>query len=169
MSKRKGFTLIEMLVVVLIIGILAAIAFPQYEKAVARSRLSGMITLASSIAQAEQRYMMAKGEYTLDITKLDVSLPSDFTLVTETDHYYRYSNGKIMVRLIERTAQSRPSVAVEQEGVPAFILWGFKPTDYRYCGVVSDSKDLELGKAICSTYGTEVKVAQGSPLYWRLY
>ena len=36
-ERRSGFTLIEFLVVVLIMGILSAIALPQYTKAVARS------------------------------------------------------------------------------------------------------------------------------------
>lgn len=165
---KKGFTLIELLIVVLIVGILSAVVLPQYEKAVARSRLAGMISLASSIAQAEQRYFLANGEYTLDVTNLDISLPSDFTLVSETETYHRYSNGKLIVRLIERTSQSRPAVEVSREEVPSFIVWGFDPADYRYCGVTRNNEDLALGKAICSTYGTEVKVPAGSPLYWRL-
>ena len=38
--NKQGFTLIEILVVVLIIGILSAIALPQYESAVEKSRMS---------------------------------------------------------------------------------------------------------------------------------
>lgn len=74
MCENKGFTLIELLVVVLIIGILSAVALPQYEKAVEKSRVSTMYPLVKALAEAEQAYYMANGEYTCDLSQLDVSL-----------------------------------------------------------------------------------------------
>ena len=72
---RLGFTLIELLVVVLIIGILAAIALPQYQRAVEKSRAVQALTAMRSLIQAEESYFLANGEYTLNLSQLDISLP----------------------------------------------------------------------------------------------
>ena len=77
MKSNKGFTLIEMLVVVLIIGILAAIAVPQYQKAVMKAELHKGIPLVESLYQAQQAYFLANGEFAQNLDILDVSVPKD--------------------------------------------------------------------------------------------
>ncbi|OUO56847.1 hypothetical protein B5F75_03100 [Candidatus Avelusimicrobium gallicola] len=57
--NKQGFTLIEILVVVLIIGILSAIALPQYESAVEKSRMSEALINLKAITDASQRYFQA--------------------------------------------------------------------------------------------------------------
>ena len=69
-----AFTLIELLVVVLIIGVLSAIAIPQYEKAVEKAKAIEAITLLKTLDEAQQAYFLANGEYAKQFNQLDVSL-----------------------------------------------------------------------------------------------
>ena len=73
-----GFTLMELLVVVLIVGILAAVALPQYQYIVNKSRFQQAVVFVDSLAKAQQVYRMANGSYATDITALDIALPADF-------------------------------------------------------------------------------------------
>ena len=75
----RAFTLIELLVVLLIIGILAAVALPQYEKSVMKSRYATLMAMTNTLADAEETYYLANGEYTQDFEALAVE-PSGCTL-----------------------------------------------------------------------------------------
>lgn len=73
MNNKKGFTLVELLVVVLIIGILAAMAMPAYFKAVERSRTAEADTMIGTVVNAQQRYKMKTGHYAKTWSALDVA------------------------------------------------------------------------------------------------
>ena len=88
MKNKQAFTLIELLVVVLIIGILAVVALPQYQVAVAKSRLSQAFVLAKSIKDAEEAYYLANGEYTTDLDTLGIDV-GNYTTVTNVTNYLK--------------------------------------------------------------------------------
>ena len=85
--NKKGFTLIEMLVVVLIIGILAAIALPQYELSVEKTRASQALVALRSLKDSMEREKLARGQYPTVIENIDITVPAnkywDFSISTD--------------------------------------------------------------------------------------
>ena len=73
--KKRAFTLIELLVVVLIIGVLSAIALPQYQKAVEKSKATQALVIIRSVADAVHRYHLANGSYPTNLSQLDIDIP----------------------------------------------------------------------------------------------
>ena len=72
---KNGFTLVELAVVVVIIGILAAFAVPKFLASVERSKAAEAYNYLSTIQAAQERYHARQGTYSDALSKLDVSIP----------------------------------------------------------------------------------------------
>ena len=86
-GNAKGFTLIEMMIVVAIIAILATIAYPSYTKYVYRARRSDGQKFLMAIAAAEERYYTNFNKYTTSITGTSQN-GLGFPLITSDGGYY---------------------------------------------------------------------------------
>ena len=77
-NNEKGFTLIELMIVVAIIGILAAIAIPQFSAYRERSYIASMKADCNTVRTAEEAYFVDNDTYT--ITNADLpGLPTAFS------------------------------------------------------------------------------------------
>ena len=84
MNKNFGFTIVELVVVVVIISILSALALPQYIKTVERSRQSEAMTNLSAIRGAQMRYYLEYANYTTNFDSLDIDNRSSGTYFNYT-------------------------------------------------------------------------------------
>ena len=75
-TLQKGFTLIELMIVVAIIAILAAIAIPAYQDYVIRSQVSEGASLADGVKTALAEYYTNYGTWPANNTSAGLALPS---------------------------------------------------------------------------------------------
>ncbi|ENS9333971.1 prepilin-type N-terminal cleavage/methylation domain-containing protein, partial [Neisseria gonorrhoeae] len=99
-TLQKGFTLIELMIVIAIVGILAAVALPAYQDYTARAQVSEAILLAEGQKSAVTEYYLNHGEWPKDNGSAGVASAS--TIKGKYVQKVEVTNGVV-------TAQMKPS------------------------------------------------------------
>ena len=81
----RGVTLLELMIVTVIIGIMASIAYPNYREFVARAKRNEAKAALLQIAQNQERFYLQNNTYTADLTQL--AFPVACPFITDTGSY----------------------------------------------------------------------------------
>jgi len=111
-NKNSGFTIVELVVVLVIIGILSGLAIPQYIKTVERSRQSEALTNLAAIRGAQMRYYLENANYTNNFGSLDIDNRSIGTYFNYTPLNPGASSG--IVARATRTGTKNPCATAKK-------------------------------------------------------
>jgi type IV pilus assembly protein PilE len=75
--KARGFTLIELMVAVVIVAILAGIAYPSYQNQLKRGRRAAAQAHLMDIAQRQQEYLLDARTYASSLATLNITTPAN--------------------------------------------------------------------------------------------
>ena len=145
--KERGFSLIELVIVVAIIGILVAIALPQYQNYQVRSKVTEALVMGTSVQRAVVSYYNSKDMW--PVSNLELGLPVDTELsstyikkirVGDTDCGHikiRFANDPALGKLKDKWLWMRPVVSAGEGS----IKWS--------CAVESFKKTKDLVPQEC--------------------
>lgn len=131
MKDHSGFTLIELMVVVAIIGVLASIALPQYQTYIQRSEMVEALSMASTVRQDVRQYYREQRRFPNDNTTAGVPAPGKLignriTQVVVDDGAIHVSMGnKASKPLQGKILTFRPAVVKDSPASPITWLCGY--------------------------------------------
>ena len=128
-TKNKGFTLIELMVAIAIVGILAAIAYPSYVDSVRKARRADAQAALTEVAQKLEAYYAKNATYTTDMQDLGYFSANGNNMPTTVPTNERYYSVSILAaetdcplnRCYRIAAQ--PRLDQVNDTVYGYILW----------------------------------------------
>ena len=76
-ARQRGFTLMELMITVAVVGILAAVAFPSYTQYIVRANRSAAQSFMFSVNNKQEQYMLDARSYATSLAALNMTVPAD--------------------------------------------------------------------------------------------
>ena len=150
-TAQKGFTLIELMIVVAIIGILAAIAIPQYQNYIAKSQVSRAMGETSSVKTAVETCLnegrVAAGTCALGITKSNIQNTTVGPAASAAAPNADGTNAAALTELTTIKATFAGKAATTLSKTPSTLTW---TRDANGTWVCSTDVDAKYAPASCS-------------------
>lgn len=152
-QNKNGFTLLELLVAVLVIGVIAAIALPHYRLITLKAEYSQMVNMVRAIGNAQEDFYLTHDRYTSDLNELTVTLPEGLEVGAEG----RYYIGKCGLRLNSTYMSGILFKGDKRVASYSFYYRASSLSAYRgttRCITYASYKDL--GDKLCKSLGGEI-------------
>lgn len=161
--RRSGFSLIELMIVIAILGIVAAIAIPAYGDYVIRAKVSGMINAVELVKQAVSEYRVVNGnlddidpaDAEATFTALGLEDPTDLSDAITEVLFAKKDNNYMAIAICGSTAGQGTLAA---DTVDIYFTGVFSPSGMKWsCAYAGNSKFVPSSCRVLyvpATFGT---------------
>lgn len=135
-KTTSGFTIVELLIVIVVVGILAAISLVAYSNVQSRTRDAKRLTDVKSIQKGLELYKTEYGTYPAHIAATTTDLPSGFAGVYGCPTCYSYSvatNGTWLRNLTDSGKLSQVPISTPNDNSNFYMYWRSGPNGYNTC------------------------------------
>lgn len=161
--NKKGVTLMELLIVVIIIAGLAAMTYPSYRSSIERARASEAVNMLGAIQAAQQKHFINYEEYGTtfrDINDFEPSIKKgdgnfDPTKDSFDTDYFRYTLGSEKVKAERLNSNGN----IINKGYDFEVFYN---EDFIRCTVLNGSED---GEKVCSSLTDREKIDTFYPIF----
>ena len=164
MMNKKGFSLMELLVVVIIIAGFAAMTYPSYVSSIERARVNEAVQMLGTIQAAQQKHFVNYEEYGTTFKDISDFTPAvenfDETKSTFDTEYFRYSiSGK---SVIDPKAKAERIDKMHNLVNKGYRLEALYAESFVRCIIVDNSME---GKKVCSSLTDKEQKDDYFPIY----